>query len=237
MYVAIVDDEIEARENLHTYLLDYCSKHDISIAFDMFPSAEDFLKNYQAKYDVVFMDIELKDMNGLEASHKLREIDQNVVLVFVTNYVQYAVKGYEVNAFDYIVKPISYENFIFKFERVLSKLEYKNNLDFLLLTNNGTRKIKVRDILYVEVFRHTLVYHMNDGNKYSSRGALNVIEEKLSNQGFAKCNRCYLVNLFYVDSVDDFVLNIANEKLIISHPAKKGFMKALADYIGRGGDV
>ena len=237
MYVAIVDDEIEARENLHAYLLDYCSKHDISIAFDMFPSAEDFLKNYQAKYDVVFMDIELKDMNGLEASHKLREIDQNVVLVFVTNYVQYAVTGYEVNAFDYIVKPISYENFIFKFERVLSKLEYKNNLDFLLLTNNGTRKIKVRDILYVEVFRHTLVYHMNDGNKYSSRGALNTIEEKLSNQGFAKCNRCYLVNLFYVDSVDDFVLNIANEKLIISHPTKKSFMKALADYIGRGGDV
>lgn len=237
MYVAIVDDEIEARENLHTYLLDYCGKHNISIAFDMFPSAEDFLKNYQAKYDVVFMDIELKDMNGLDASHKLRELDENVVLVFVTNYVQYAVKGYEVNAFDYIVKPISYENFIFKFERVLSKLEYKNNLDFLLLTNNGTRKIKVRDILYVEVFRHTLVYHMNDGNKYSSRGALNLIEEKLSNQGFAKCNRCYLVNLFYVDSVDDFVLNIANEKLIISHPAKKGFMKALADYIGRGGDV
>lgn len=237
MYVAIVDDEIEARENLHTYLLDYCGKHNISIAFDMFPSAEDFLKNYQAKYDVVFMDIELKDMNGLDASHKLRELDENVVLVFVTNYVQYAVKGYEVNAFDYIVKPISYENFIFKFERVLSKLEYKNNLDFLLLTNNGTRKIKVRDILYVEVFRHTLVYHMNDGNKYSSRGALNLIEEKLSHQGFAKCNRCYLVNLFYVDSVDDFVLNIANEKLIISHPAKKGFMKALADYIGRGGDV
>ena len=87
MYVAIVDDEIEARENLHTYLLDYCSKHDISIAFDMFPSAEDFLKNYQAKYDVVFMDIELKDMNGLEASHKLKKKKKNVVLVFVTNYV------------------------------------------------------------------------------------------------------------------------------------------------------
>ncbi len=178
------------------------------------------------------MDIGLPGMNGMDASRKLREKDRNVIIIFVTNLAQFAVRGYEVSALDFIVKPITYDNFSLKFQRAIAN---KKDTDILVTADGETHKVNSADILYVEVFRHSLVYHCLKGD-FKTYGALKDIEDRLKG-GFAKCNRCYLVNLRYVDGIKDHLVYVRKHALQISYPKKASFMKELTDFIGGGGDV
>ena len=105
---AIVEDSPRELEHLKECLARYSAERDIPLETTAFGDAASFLEHYRADYDIVFMDIELPGINGMEAAHRLREIDQQVILIFVTNMAQFAVKGYEVDALDYIIKPAQY---------------------------------------------------------------------------------------------------------------------------------
>ena len=106
--IAIVEDDEKYADLLQEYLKKYGEERSEEFCCVMHKNAVVFLNNYKANYDIVFMDIDLPHMNGMTASQKLREVDKQVVLVFVTNLAQMAIKGYEVNAYDFIVKPVSY---------------------------------------------------------------------------------------------------------------------------------
>ena len=112
--VAIVEDSIKDFTLLKSYLEQYEKENNIEFNIQCFENGIRFLDKFSANYDIIFMDIDMPYMNGLEVSKKIREIDKTVVLIFVTNLSQYAVNGYEVEALDYIVKPISYFNFSIK---------------------------------------------------------------------------------------------------------------------------
>lgn len=105
---AIVEDTAQELEHLQNGLKRYSAERALPLNVTAFGNAADFLEHYCADYDIVFMDIELPGLNGMEAAHRLREIDRQVILIFVTNMAQYAVKGYEVDALDYIIKPAQY---------------------------------------------------------------------------------------------------------------------------------
>ena len=109
--VAVIEDEKSASDALGQHLKRYGAETGEEFKIYVFPDAETFLQNYKADYDVVFMDIELPGMNGMTAARELRKLDGKVVLVFVTNMSQFAVGGYEVGAFDFILKPVNYSSF------------------------------------------------------------------------------------------------------------------------------
>ena len=109
---AIVEDSPRELEHLKECLARYSAERDIPLETTAFGDAASFLEHYRADYDIVFMDIELPGINGMEAAHRLREIDRQVILIFVTNMAQFAVKGYEVDALDYIIKPAQYLSLI-----------------------------------------------------------------------------------------------------------------------------
>ena len=115
--IAIIEDERDAAQLIRSYLDEYSKSSGEQFTVYEFSNAVRFLENYTAKYDIVFMDIELPDMNGMEASRRLRMMDKDVILIFVTNMAQCAVSGYEVEAFSFIVKPATYNNFVMKLER------------------------------------------------------------------------------------------------------------------------
>ena len=129
--VAIVEDDINASNKLVSFFDEFKKENDIDFNIKTFTNGESFLKEHD-KYDVVFMDIELPGMNGMETITKLRMINQNIIVVFVTNLAQYAIKGYEVNAFDFIVKPVSYYGFCLKLNRVL--IRFNNNKYYGLMS-------------------------------------------------------------------------------------------------------
>lgn len=227
--VAVVEDN-EADGAL---LVSYLKRYSEEIEVEWFHSAVDFLTNYVPRFDIVFMDIDMPYLDGMSAAHKLRETDERICLVFVTSLAKFAVMGYEVAAFDFIVKPIGYANFSLKMQRLLRHLSAHTEREILVRTEGNLVRLSVTDILYVEIMGHKIVYHMR-GKEYVSYGTLKSVEELLDDPLFVRCNKCYLVNLRFVNAIQDNCAIVGEDKLLISYPRKAIFERALADYLCGG---
>ena len=230
--IAVVEDEKILAGQFITFLNRYAQENAIEFGIKHFSCTTDFLTQYDG-FDVVFMDIEFKnDMNGIEASRKLRKVDSVVTIVFVTSFEQFAVKGYEVNAFDFIIKPVAYPDFSLRMTRVLQRVS-KEVLDTIGVSVKGNVKIvSVKDIKYIEVIKHKLIFH-TISEVFEGNGSLNDMEKQLISKNFVRCNHCYLVNLWYVKGVEGFTLNLDGEEIAISRSKKKEFMSALNRYLAR----
>lgn len=232
MRVAIVEDEKEAADKLRAYVERYGEEKGEEIRAEYFDNAVSFLTDYRADFDVVFLDIEMPLLDGMTAAEKLRALDPYVLIVFVTNMQQYAIKGYSVGALDFIVKPVTYYGFASLMNKAVRALKTKEEREIVIRVSGSVRRIPVSRILYVEVARHRLTYHSEDGN-YEAWGSLNELESELPPDLFSRCNACYLVNLKHVKAVDGDDATVGDDVLRISHLRKKTFMSDLAKYLGR----
>ena len=229
--VIIVEDNPADASVLSNMLARYSAENGVQFRTAVYGDAYAFLESYRADADVIFMDIELPGMNGMEAAKRLRETDTSVSLMFVTNMAQFAVNGYEVDALDFIVKPIIWEQFRLKLGRALSRTGLAGDVVLPVKTADGFVSVPASRLKYVEVMGHRLVYHTTDGNVESS-GSLYKIEQMLSKARFVRCNSCYLVNLAYVEEVGTTTVTIGSEQLAMSRHRRKEFMQAMADYYG-----
>lgn len=232
--IAIVEDEASAYRTLQTILDTYARENGVTFRTKHFQDAVSFLADYKKGYDIVFMDIELPGLNGMNAAFKLREFDKQIIIIFVTNMAQYAVRGYEVDALYYIIKPINYQNTAYKLKRALSILSANSNAEIVLPQANGLVRLSSQTLTYVEINSHKLIYHTED-NAYIAYGSLSDVEKKLRPHHFFRCNNCYLVNARYIASISGFTITLLNgETLQISHPKKKQFMLDIANWLGDG---
>ena len=229
--VAIVEDEAEHFETLRKYLNRYADEQHESFSVSVFDNAVTFLEKYTASYDVVFMDVKMPYMNGITAAHKLRQLDGDVILFFVTIMQQYAIRGYELDAMDYIVKPVWYHEFALKFAKAMDRLEARSGTgrEMLVPTETGLMKLRLRDIIYVEVKNHHCIFHTNKGD-HRQYQSLKYVEERLPSDKFVKCNNYCLVNLAYVEAIRGSVAVVSGEELEISRPRKKEFGRRVAEY-------
>ena len=142
--IAVAEDEIEMSNQLLKYIKQFFDENDLDYSVMVFDNAIKLLDNYDFSFDLIFMDINMPLLNGVEASKKLREIDSEVTLIFITSLAQYAIKGYEVNAFDFILKPVAYYNFAMKLTRTLDKLSKEDAKTLVINNKSSIKKIKVR---------------------------------------------------------------------------------------------
>ncbi len=229
--IAVIEDSQKFTETLKSFFDKFSACGEpLDVVF--FESAVPFLERYKPIYDVVFMDIMLPHMNGMDAAHRLRELDQSVVLIFVTNMAQFAVKGYEVNAADYIVKPLYYNDFALKFRRAV--LRCKEAASTVLITQqSGKRRVLLREVIYIEVHGHQLSFKTEAG-EFSSTGTISEMESSLKNKGFLRCNKCFLINQRHIAVIRNNTVVMSNgDELQISRPRKKQFMHDLTESIGK----
>ena len=171
------------------------------------------------------------EMNGITVAKKIREKDQQTLLVFLTHISSYAIQGYAVQASDYILKPLSYELFSSKMKEWVRRAE-KNRIGSILIASGGeNRKVPVDEIYYLETAGHRLIYHTENGS-IEVWGRLRDAQETLAGRGFALCNKCYLVNLRHVERINGNTVTVGPEELLISRPRKQEFLQAVSDYIG-----
>lgn len=229
--VAIVDDEAASVEQLRSFLLQYQKERNEGMSIVSFSDGDEIVENYKAEYDIILLDIEMKFMDGMTAAEIIRKKDPEVIIIFITNMAQYAIKGYTVNATDYVLKPVSYFAFSQRLDKVLKHLDRKTKKYLAIGVKGGTVKIHISDIYYIESQGHRLIFHTRV-EEYVIFGTMKEIEDKLINMDFFRCNKGYLLNLEHVDSVQDGIVMINNERLLISRGRKKEFMGALTDYLG-----
>ena len=146
-----------------TYIKQYEQERDTAFEATPFEKADDFLAVYNGDYDIILMDIEMPGTNGMDAAEQIRKKDAQVVIMFITNMAHYAIKGYEVGALDFVLKPIQYLNFANKMDRAMQLVENRGSRPVMIQTGTGVKKIDSRDIFYVEIQNHVLRYHTKQG--------------------------------------------------------------------------
>lgn len=229
MKVIIVEDDPLAAGQFKDYLARYGEETGMELEVTHYADGETFLRNYRReKPSIVFFDIELPTIDGMEAARQLRERDSAVVIIFVTKMVQYAIKGYEVNALNFLVKPVPYAEFRLKMHRAVNVARANEAKDLFVPADSGFFRVPSDSIVFVEVEGHRLKYQLVDG-VVEARGSLSDVQKKLAGRGFLRCNSCYIVNVKYIDFVKGYDLHISGYKLKISHPRRKEFMRQLMD--------
>ena len=229
--IAVVDDEQEERIHLQECFEQFEKENTTKLEVHTYPSGDEFLKEFDSSYDLICLDIDMDGTNGIDTAKKIRGKDKEVLIFFVTNMAQMAIRGYEVNALDFIIKPLNYYSFAMKLQNALDTISNQKVKNIILKTPGGMQIISTEDLLYVEVDGHYLQYHTKNGG-IRQKASLKVLEEQLEGLSFKRCNNCYLVNLKYVNGVEKEDVIIWGEKLKISRPRKKEFLQALANYMG-----
>ena len=178
------------------------------------------------------MDIEMKFIDGMTAAEEIRKVDSTVAIIFITNAPQYAIRGYEVGALDYILKPVSYFTFSQKFGRAVAKLKKRGSRKAITVpVKGGVMRMDLSDVYYIESEGHNLIYHTKDGSSVSS-GTMKAVETAMEGMDFSRINKCYLVNLEHVDGVQDKYAIVHGDRLLVSRPRMKQFMQELTRYWG-----
>lgn len=173
----------------------------------------------------------MQHIDGLSAAHRIREVDKDVILIFITNMAQYAMHGYKVDALSYLLKPVPYFAFSQELKRGIEKLSMRKMSYLMVPVEGGIARVNVATIYYVESNRHNIIIHVPEGT-YSFTGTLKDIELQLQGSSFFRCNKCYLINLAYVERVVHPTVVVAGHELLISRARKKAFLAALTDYVG-----
>ncbi len=144
--IAIVEDEINYQEQLIEFLHQYEKERNENIAIETYSDGDEIVENYQAQFDIILMDVQMGLMDGMSAAEEIRKVDSEVVIIFITNMPQYAIKGYAVDALDYVLKPISYFQFSQRLNRAIDRMRKRETNYITIKVKSGIKRIKVSDI-------------------------------------------------------------------------------------------
>lgn len=232
MRVAICDDEKPMQTILENLLDEFGRLRNIDISIDKFDNGHDLLRVLNEKeYEIVFMDHQMQDIDGMETSRLIRSRNNDCVIIFVSAFPEVAVDSYEVNAFRFIVKPINKEKLFKAIDDHLRLIDYDNLL--ILNTNDGKWKIKMSDIIYAEAKgKHTIVRTAQKSFEINIH--MKKIEDKLPSEKFCRCQRAYIAGFAHINNHTNAEIIFDNgERAQIGKAYYSKFKNAFQEYIMR----
>ena len=230
--IAIVEDDITYSEQLREYLKRYESEFSESFDISTYFDGDEIVEDYHSQFDIILMDVEMSFMDGMSAADEIRKVDREVVIIFITNMAQYAIKGYAVEALDYILKPVSYFAFSQRLSRAINRMKKREEKSVVIPIKGGTARVAVSSIYYIESQGHDIIYHTSEGD-YVSYGTMKDTEEALGQIHFFRGSKWFLINLQQVEGLSDGCAKLKGGKTLpLSRGRKKAFMEALAQYWG-----
>ena len=228
--IAIVEDDLTYSDQLRNYLKKYESEYGESFDVSTYTDGSLIVEDYHSQFDVILMDIEMQYMDGMSAAEAIRRLDRDVVIIFITYTPQYAIRGYAVEALDYIVKPVSYFAFSQRLARAITRMKKREQKSVIISVKGGVVRLAVNNIYYIESQGHDIIYHTSLGG-YVTSGTLKEAEEALASLHFFRGSKWYLINLSQVEGLEDGTAKLkGGTTVLLSRGRKKEFMEALAQY-------
>ena len=227
--IAICDDEQNQIEYITSIVASWSAHEGHGCEIRTFASAEAFLFEYEEDkaYDILLLDVEMKNINGIELAKRIRKDNNRAEIIFITSHFEFVGEGYEVDALHYLIKPISVE----KLTQVLTKAAEKLSVEppsVVISCEGETVKLYESDILYVESFLHYIVIHTKD-NEYKIKENISVFENKVSDV-FYRIHRSYLVSLEYITRISRTSVNIGNTELPLSRGKYDNINRAFIEH-------
>lgn len=229
MRIAICDDEKNFRIKIASYLQPYRKENPMEIL--VFNTGKDLVKSYEDKisFDLIFLDIGMDYINGIETGEMIRKKDENVMIIFITSYNHFVKEAFRLGAFQYLEKPVDQKVFNFEFERAY-KIWSKKNKRFIVKWQAEEFPVKVKDIIYIEYLKRHLYIHTNT-QIYKMVQKLNAVEEELIAMDFLRIHQSFLVNMAYIKGFKGTTIAINEPAAEILKMSKNLCAKARQGYI------
>lgn len=232
IHIAICDDEKDFVAHLTGLLNQYAAETGVEIKVTAYYDGMELIEKYDTTIDLIFLDIQMRLVNGLRAAERVRQMDEKVGIIFLTTLTQYGLEGYKYQATNYIIKPIRYARLKEEMKQWLER-HRQDDSPFIVVANDaGKFKVFLKSLRFIETFNRNLLLHTDQENIICYK-KMKELETELVQHGFVRCHSGYIVNLFYVKRIEklDIILT-TGERVPISQPKRKEFMERLADYWG-----
>lgn len=229
MNIAICDDQLEIAEQFYKIVKNYCAKYDLNInSIQLFQDGKALLEDYNdgKRFHVIFLDIEMPSMSGMEVAKIIRQMDSEVLLIFVTSYPNYMAASFKVEAFDFLQKPVTVEEVEEVLFRCTEKYEQKNT-SIIVKTAMGISTVYLKDIVYINSELHYIDFKLVQGEAIRTKMKMNQIETELQPYPqFVRCHQSYMVNLEYVKEVQrqQVLLNVKSPTVLTEIPISRKYI-------------
>lgn len=231
--ITVCDDERGMLNQYEKMLQRYAEEYSTEIQAEYIQNPDLLMEDELSEQDILILDIQMGEKNGVEIARKIRQNNERLILFFSTNYLEYALEGYEVRAFRYLKKPISYEFFAKDLRAAIQELQKRESAVLTLRCGYALQRFPIADITYCETESSHLRIHLVDGTSYLANVGIAKLEEQTAAYDFCRCHRAYLINLFYVAGQHGNDITMRDGTLIpISKYRVKEVMEVLLKYWG-----
>lgn len=230
--IAVCDDEPAASRQISAYLEQYRQDSGVSFQVFYFSSGEELIESLPQDVKILFLDIQMAGISGIETARKLREAGRELFIFFVTGYMSFALEGYDVHAYAFLKKPLQYASFQQNLTDAL--LQLKKNARAVLKLGEGASASVIRcdEIIYVEVYKHQTTVFLKSGTREFGV-SLSEIETQLNRHGFFRCHKSYLVNMSKVSLINQSEIMMSNGASVpLSKHRRAQFLSAYFTFTG-----